>query len=167
MEVTTRRILVTLDGSALAASAIPVAATLAAALDAEVVLLRVVEGRWWGRPRGADLRPVKVEVEAEQADAELRLHEAAFPGLHVMRVVLKGTYAAVEILGWLRGQTHPVDFIVMATHGRGGFRRLVAGSVTEAVLRGGIAPVVVVSGPARSPRTATVPDTPFLEPAPC
>jgi nucleotide-binding universal stress UspA family protein len=166
MEATTRRILVTLDGSALAASAIPVAAKLATALDAEVVLLRVVEGRWWGRPRGADLRPVKVEVEAEQAAAELRLHEAAFPGLPVTCVVLKGTYAAVEIMSWLRGQSCPVDFIVMATHGRGGLHRLVAGSVTEAVLRGGVAPVVVVSGPPRSLRTANVPDTPSLQPAP-
>lgn len=166
MEVTPRRILVTLDGSALAAAAIPVATKLAAALNAEVVLLRVIEGRWWGRPRGADNRPVKAEVETEQADTELRLHEAAFSGLQVTRVVLTGTYAAVEITGWLRRQPHPVDFIVMATHGRGGLRRLVAGSVTEAVLRSGAAPVVVISGPMRSRRIESAAETPTPESVP-
>ncbi len=144
MVATARRILVTLDGSALAAAAIPVAAKLAADLGADVILLRVVEGRWWGRPRGAGALPARVDVEEREAEAELRVHQAAFPGLPVTRVVLAGNYAAVEIISWLRRQLHPVDFIVMATHGRGGLRRLIAGSVTEAVLRIGLAPVIAV-----------------------
>jgi nucleotide-binding universal stress UspA family protein len=149
MVATAWRILVTLDGSALAAAAIPMAAKLASDLGAEVILLRVVEGRWWGRPRGADALPVGVEVEKREADDELRALVPAFPGLQVTCVVLAGTYAAVEIINWLRQQVHPVDFIVMATHGRGGLRRLIAGSVTEAVLRTGLAPVIAVRPPAR------------------
>jgi nucleotide-binding universal stress UspA family protein len=39
---------------------------------------------------------------------------------------------------------HAVDVIVMATHGRSGFRRWVFGSVAEKVLRGADRPVLMV-----------------------
>jgi nucleotide-binding universal stress UspA family protein len=39
------------------------------------------------------------------------------------------------------------DLIVMGTHGRTGFRRLVLGSVTEEVLRKAPCPVLTVKGP--------------------
>ena len=41
-------------------------------------------------------------------------------------------------------RAHPVDYVVMATHGHGGLRHLITGSVTEAVLRSGLAPVIAV-----------------------
>jgi nucleotide-binding universal stress UspA family protein len=37
-----------------------------------------------------------------------------------------------------------VDVIVMASHGRGGLRRLVLGSVTDKVLRGANRPVLII-----------------------
>ncbi|HET8648273.1 MAG TPA: universal stress protein, partial [Vicinamibacteria bacterium] len=40
-------------------------------------------------------------------------------------------------------RTHP-DLIAMATHGHGGARHLLAGSVCERVIRSGVAPVLVV-----------------------
>lgn len=136
------RILVTLDGSPLSRAALPVAARLASRLQAEVVLLRVVPPAT-GQPRPApgDLLPL-VDLEERQADAALQEMAAAFAGFPVARVVLVGEHPADEIVAWLRHNS--VDFVVMATHGRGGLRHLLAGSVTEAVLRSGVAPVMAV-----------------------
>ncbi len=38
---------------------------------------------------------------------------------------------------------HGVDLIALATHGRGGLKRVLIGSVADKVLRGAIAPVLV------------------------
>ncbi|MBI3048107.1 MAG: universal stress protein [Acidobacteria bacterium] len=55
--------------------------------------------------------------------------------------VVEGTAAPV-ILG--RAQELPADLIVLGTHGRSGFERLVLGSVTEKVLRKASCPVLSV-----------------------
>jgi nucleotide-binding universal stress UspA family protein len=143
IETAAPRVLVTLDGSALAEAALPLAATLSRALGAEVILLQVVPP-----PPAPSLpsdtfdRPAQVELAKQQADAALRAHEQSFPGLRVTRVVLAGTHPAARIIDWV--QEHPVAFVVMATHGHGGLRHLVTGSVTEAVVRHCLAPVIVV-----------------------
>lgn len=136
------RILVPLDGSELSEHAVPVAARLARALGAEVILLRVVPPPRATLPETAGDLPPLVDLEERQADEYLRGHEPAFAGTPVERVVLVGPHPAEEIIAWMR--THPVDYVVMATHGHGGLRHLVTGSVTEAVLRSGLAPVIAV-----------------------
>jgi nucleotide-binding universal stress UspA family protein len=50
----------------------------------------------------------------------------------------------------LFAQTHNVDLIVMGTHGRRGFDRLVLGSTTNRVMRRASSPVLVVSNPAHN-----------------
>jgi nucleotide-binding universal stress UspA family protein len=45
------------------------------------------------------------------------------------------------------------DLIVMGTHGRTGLRRLLVGSVAEAVMRKAPCPVLTVKGPAGEPMT--------------
>jgi nucleotide-binding universal stress UspA family protein len=138
----TPRMLVTLDGSKLADAAIPVAAQLAAGLRAEVILLRVIPPAE-GHPAGTwDLPPV-IDLEERRAYEELHGHEtSSFAGLHTTSVVMVSAHPAEEIIRWVRA--HPVDLIVMATHGHGGLRHLIAGSVTEAVLRSGGVPVIAV-----------------------
>ena len=123
------------------------AARLAAGLGARVTQLSVVPPPGEGRecPLRGDLLP-PVDLEELHAAEALRVHAAAFPGSSVERVVLVGRDPAEEIIAYLRG--HPVDSIVMATHGRSGLRQLVAGSVTDAVVRSGLAPVVAVGPPA-------------------
>ena len=135
------RILVTLDGSARDATAVAEAKQLAAGMRPEVVLLRVIKP-----PRGfsspaADLLP-PVDIAERRADAELRRHEVAFPGLRVTRVVLVGNSAAKEITDWLRW--NPVDYVVMATRGHGRLFRLFVDSVAGAVQRRSAAPVIIV-----------------------
>jgi nucleotide-binding universal stress UspA family protein len=136
------RILVPLDGSELSEHAVPVAARLARALGARVILLRVVPPPRVSVPETAGDLPPLVDLEERQADEYLRAHEPAFAGIPVERVVLVGPHAAEEIIAWMRA--HPVDYVVMATHGHGGLRHLITGSVTEAVLRSGLAPVIAV-----------------------
>jgi nucleotide-binding universal stress UspA family protein len=43
-----------------------------------------------------------------------------------------------------RARQEHVDLIAMATHGRTGLMRALAGSVCERVIRSGVAPVVVL-----------------------
>ena len=57
------------------------------------------------------------------------------------RVVVHAAEGILDIAGE-RG----ADLIAMASHGRGGVRRLVLGSVTDKVLRGSGTPVLVVHG---------------------
>jgi nucleotide-binding universal stress UspA family protein len=51
-----------------------------------------------------------------------------------------------------------VDLIVMGTHGRTGLKRLLMGSVAEAVIRGATCPVLVYKSPEQRP-TASLPNT--------
>jgi nucleotide-binding universal stress UspA family protein len=55
-----------------------------------------------------------------------------------------------------RAQAQPADLLVMGTHGRGGFNRLLLGSVTEKVLRTAPCPVLTVPGTARAMIAAAV-----------
>jgi nucleotide-binding universal stress UspA family protein len=64
------------------------------------------------------------------------------PGLNV--VVAEGT-PSQEILQ--HAESLPADLLVMGTHGRSGFERLVLGSVTERVLRSTHVPVLTVPPP--------------------
>jgi hypothetical protein len=50
--------------------------------------------------------------------------------------------AAETIIDYARH--HPIDLIVMATHGRSGLQRWVYGSVADKVLRGANQPVLLV-----------------------
>jgi nucleotide-binding universal stress UspA family protein len=136
------RILVTLDGSPLATAALPVASDLAAGLRAEVILLQIVPPVTRA-PAGTWDLPAAVDLEERRAYEELhRLAAGWFAGRESSAVVLVDAHPVRGIMEWVR--QHPVDYIVMATHGHGGIRHLVAGSTTEALIRSGLAPVIAV-----------------------
>jgi nucleotide-binding universal stress UspA family protein len=140
---TRTRIVVTLDGSQHSEAALPVAARLAAGLSADVTLLCVVPPpppAPRSSPGGEPL--LLVDLEERRADAALAARAAEFSGLLVDRVVLVSQQPAEAIIAYL--VDHPTDLVVMATHGYSGLRHLLAGSVTEAVVRSGVAPVVAV-----------------------
>ena len=139
---TTSRILVALDGSARDTTAIAEAAKLAAGLSTQVTLLRVIRPPREGYAETPGDLVSTVDLAERGADFELRAYQAAFGGLAVTRSVLVGRHPDREIIGWLR--SHPVDFVLMASGGKSRLRRLFAGSVTEAVRRSRLAPVIAI-----------------------
>jgi nucleotide-binding universal stress UspA family protein len=66
-----------------------------------------------------------------------------------MNVIVIEGLPAKEIVR--HAETLPADLLVMGTHGRGGFERLLLGSVTERVLRTTDVPVLTVPSPVERP----------------
>lgn len=145
---TPRRVVVSLDGSKLAETALEPAADLATALGLPMVLLRVIGGHMeLGSayiPHAAKEHKEQLEEERAEATAYLRTVADDLAGHDV-------TLADVEVVAGsaahaILDSVNPEggDVIAMATHGRGGLRRLVLGSVTDKVVRAATGPVLVV-----------------------
>jgi nucleotide-binding universal stress UspA family protein len=132
-------VLVPLDGSALAEQVLAPAAELARLLEARCMLLRVVEppAEWTGDARGP--------AAAQEADARLYLDRLAGPlreqGVRVQTRVVVARHAAEIIQEQARTCGHVL--IALATHGRGGARRMLLGSVADSLVRGTSCPVLV------------------------
>jgi nucleotide-binding universal stress UspA family protein len=160
MPVSYQRILVPLDGSELAARALPHAETLAKLSNARVVLLQVIPTTAMLASEtsvpspGLGLPTVDPFVSTSQfqavedtmtEEAKTTLDEAAArlrtSSLQVETVVLKGA-PADAILSYAKERQ--IDLIVMSTHGRTGLARLVFGSVAENVLHHASCPVLLV-----------------------
>ncbi len=144
------RVLVTLDGSALSETAVDPALELAGLFGAGVTLVRVIE--YPNRTESVYLpdavEAIEERLEEARGNTEEELTRVAASlsnrGVTVdqeTRVVVHAAEGILDIAGE-RG----ADLIAMASHGRGGVRRLVLGSVTDKVLRGSGTPVLVVHG---------------------
>jgi nucleotide-binding universal stress UspA family protein len=81
------------------------------------------------------------------------LEPARASGVKTEVLIVEGSNATAQILE--RAEALQMDLIVMGTHGRGGFERLVIGSVAEKVLRKARCPVLTV--PQAVGVTATLP----------
>jgi nucleotide-binding universal stress UspA family protein len=146
------RMLVPLDGSEVAEAILPFAEQVAGPLDAEVVLLRVIEP------------PSPIELVASAGvvapdtftlrdmDAKTYLSEVqrrlSKKGLRVRTRVALGGPPAEEILA--AAQATSADLIAMATRGRSGLGRALFGSVAESVLRASPVPVLLIRMTAKS-----------------
>jgi nucleotide-binding universal stress UspA family protein len=135
-----KHLLVPLDGSALAEAALPAAAYLGQTLGATVTLIHIIE---------ADApQEIHGEPHLSEPDEACRYLEAAaeaFPqGLSVESHV--HTLPASDVA---RGIVEHVDefapdLIVMCTHGSGGLRGLVVGSIAQQVIALGKTPVLLI-----------------------
>jgi nucleotide-binding universal stress UspA family protein len=121
------------DGSNLSARALPVARELAERTGAEIILVTSILAGGGALPDELD-------------DARARLH-----GLPVRCVEIDDRCPSSAILD--TALCAEGRLVVMSTHGRGGLRRAVLGSVAGEVIRSGAVPVLVV-GPASDPATA-------------
>lgn len=132
------RILIALDGSSHSEEVLEPALELARATGARVSLVEVVT-----RHTGLAglLRPG--ERSAESAERSLRRVRSEIPdeiGPVDARVVEMGNAAA----GIVREtQSEEIGLVAMATHGRGGLRRFILGSVAESVVRASRVPVLL------------------------
>ena len=94
-----------------------------------------------GTPMPPSVALTPADREALLASMKRFAEEEAGSDRPIQCETCEGT-AAIEILD--RAKTMPSDLIVMGTHGRTGFERLMLGSVTEKVLRKAACPVLSV-----------------------
>lgn len=154
MPATFGRIAVAIDGSPYAAHALEVAADLAKKYASELTILAV-----------APLIPIYVAsteawVPTEVPESEIRHYrdivdravaQVKAEGLsNVTGVCLEGVIVD-EILGHLEG--HPADLLVIGSRGLGTAKRLLLGSVSDAVAHHVRCPVLIVRAPPAPPKT--------------
>jgi nucleotide-binding universal stress UspA family protein len=134
-------VLVPLDGSALAETVLPAAVEFARRFGASVTLLHVIE-------RGA---PQSIHGEQHLADeaSATRYLDGVAKGLEGMGVA--ATYHVHpnrerDVAASIAGHALELgnDLIVVATHGSGGLRDVVIGSIAEQVIGRGVAPVLLL-----------------------
>ena len=152
----TDRVLVPLDGSALAEAAIEAALDLGHGMASKLVLVRAAEAHTLP---GADPTDEQVAVvrEAEEYLAAVAERLTMRGVKDVDTGVWYGPAAAAVIEA---AKLKKADLIVMSTHGRSGLGRLILGSVAESVLRGTTTPVCIVrasGAPIEAPKGAATP----------
>jgi nucleotide-binding universal stress UspA family protein len=144
-----KRVMVPLDGSPLAAQALPLAADLAERARAELLLMQAVEVSIAAYPSIAPLgRPDMMPSEVlrmlhDRASQQLDEQAATLRdrGLPVATHVATGHVAEVIVDEATR---QSVDLLVMATHGYSGLKRWALGSVTDKVLHAAATPLLLV-----------------------
>ena len=138
-----RRLIVPLDGSRLADRALAAAETIAARQALPVVLIRAIDSAEVLGPY-VDARVLPVDViEAVETGARTALESRAD------RLTALGIDTSVEVwrgapFSAISETAREGDVIVMASHGRVGFRRWLLGSVAEKLVRSGPVPVMIV-----------------------
>jgi nucleotide-binding universal stress UspA family protein len=144
-------ILVPLDGSELAECVLPHVEILALGCQVKkVIFARVVEP--FHQPTGdyiLDEEQVKKFESEHKAVAQDYLRKIPdrvklTQGVQVQSEILHGRVA--DTLADYASR-HPVDLIVIATHGRSGVSRWVWGSVADRILRSACVPVLMVRAP--------------------
>jgi nucleotide-binding universal stress UspA family protein len=136
-----KHILVPLDGSQLAEAALPAAATLAGLLDASVTLIHVIEEHAPEQVHGE--RHLTVKEDAIRYLDEIA-HKAFPPGIKVdYHVHPSGVKDVARSIVDHAGEFEP-DLIIMCTHGRGGLRNILVGSIAQQVIGQGQTPVLLI-----------------------
>ena len=140
-----KHLLVPLDGSRLAEAALPAAAYLAARLGASVTLIHIIEhdapqvvhgehhltaGDEAGAYLEAAARHMQEHASGVTLDVERHVHTAE------MKDVAGGIVQHVDELA--------PDLIVMCTHGSGGLRDVLFGSIAQQVVARGTTPVALI-----------------------
>ncbi len=136
-----RKLLVPLDGSHLAEAVLPATRVLAAGFGATVALLHVME-------RGAPetVHGERHLVDAQEAEAYLArvAEECRCEGINV-EIHVHPNHEK-DVVGSISGHAEEfgADLVILATHGSGGMRDVLTGSIAQQVLRRGSTPVLLV-----------------------
>ena len=146
-----KHILVPLDGSKLAEAAVPVAASLAQTLKAPVILLHIIE-----QDAPQAVHNEHHITQSEEASAYLaEIAKRGFPAevrvdTHVHTAAVKDVPRS--IVEHALEEFQP-DLIVMCTHGRGGMRDLLYGSIAQQVVTQGLTPLLLIKPAGETPVT--------------
>lgn len=146
-------LLVPLDGSHFAESALPYALELAGKFDSKVTLVRSIDPPAIVAADVGDTAEMLLkmrELAQEEAKAYLttKAGELRQEGYIVDVEMLIGTSPAQAIL--TAADDKDADLIVMCTHGRSGLGRFVFGSVAEKVVRHSNVPVLLIRAKAQT-----------------
>jgi nucleotide-binding universal stress UspA family protein len=147
--------LVSLDGSEIAAAILPYATELAKRCASHVTLIRVVESMAQAMATLAPAEPmaatpqaienVSEGIEAEEAAARAYLsHEAtqlSAAGLQVDWIVVSGPAGAAIVR---YAEEKSINLIAMSSHGRGGIGRAIFGSTADHVVQHTSSPVLIL-----------------------
>jgi nucleotide-binding universal stress UspA family protein len=155
--VAVSRIVVPLDGSEIAARALPVASELAEHLAAPVHVIRAVDAAL-SLPMASGVFGAGPVVDAnvtdqiwEEAEAEARSTvTAAVSQLQSEGVDASGGIVIGSPFFAISEAIEPGDLLTLTSHGRGGVRRWLLGSVAEKLVREAKAPVMLVPAVERS-----------------
>lgn len=137
-----KQILVPLDGSKLAETAVAPASSLAETLGAPITLLHIIE-----KDAPQEVHRDHHLTQADEAVAYLKqiAAQALTKNLqvetHVHTAEVKDV--AASIVQHANEEFNP-DLIVMCSHGSGGFRDLIFGSIAQQVLAGGKTPLLLL-----------------------
>lgn len=133
-----KRILVPLDGSAIAERALPYASSIARRAGGELLLVRAALAPLFTTEPGEDQAEETSEAEAELNAVAERLRTE---GLAVEPHIYYDDPAPTIVRA---AELEDADLIVMSSHGRSGIGRWIYGSVTDQVLRSAKTPVLVI-----------------------
>ncbi len=144
-----RRVLVPVDYSDPSVGVVRYAAEVAARLGGELTVLHVWECMPHAPPdlmvKGRDGKVRRLDaVIRDNAETEMKqfLVSAGLPSELPLKTKVQSGDAAEKILALLA--TGKYDLCVMGTHGRGGVKHLVLGSVAEKIVRASPVPVLTV-----------------------
>lgn len=153
-QVALKRVLIPLDGSRLAEWVVPLGVSLAAHLHARLTLLYVMERGAPPTVHGEKHLTVAAEADQYLAQISSRVRAGGVEVEHHVHPNEVGDVAQsiVDHAADLRA-----DLIVLATHGAGGARRVLFGSVAQQVLRRGTCPVLLVRPPEGPGAGETIP----------
>ena len=149
-------ILVPLDGSELSERALPLAQNLAEKFGSTIHLIHVItRENEYSAARGTESAAVaEMAMDTVRRLNEDRLNrgrryvgqvgsQLSGAGAKVeSQYAVKEGDAAQNIVDYVK--EHSISLVVMSTHGHGGIRRLLVGSVTDRVIRSFEVPVLVV-----------------------
>ncbi len=148
-QIALKNILFATDFSACSDTALHYAAALARRYGSKLHVTHVMlpEAFLMAPPEGYILGPPRVPVSydrvREQAEADMATlaQSALLAGIRFETILGEGEVSAVL---WKVMQERDIDLIVLGTHGRQGFERLILGSVAEYVFRTSPCPVLTV-----------------------
>ncbi len=146
-----QHILVAIDGSETSRYAFDAALQLARESDAQLQPLYVVDNPLMAYDASGYDPKILREAFAEEgrrflADAQARMKREKVSGApRIVNVAAVGEDIAERIR--VAAREFQADLLVLGTHGRRGFRRLLLGSVAERVVRSACCPVLLVPAP--------------------
>ena len=147
-----RKILVCLDGSEFSEQILPYVSKEAAGTGKTVILMRVVPTSFGSMVTAAGvisstpmMPPTEEQLASEEKEARSYLNgkmkALQSTGIDVMCFVIAGN-PGEEILSY--AHKSECDLIAIATHGRGGIRRAIFGSVAEHIIKNSRLPILLI-----------------------